>query len=75
MTIKLDLTRELPRDKVMARNPTLIGVIMGVRFYECAIHGDEAPLIAVTDTQCGYTDYYDMPNTDEFISDYNLVGA
>jgi len=75
MSIKLDLAIDLPRDEVMRHNPTLIGVIMGVRFYECPIHGDEAPLIAVTDTQCGYTDYYDMPNSGEFISDYNLVGA
>jgi len=75
MINKLDLGREFSREKFLARNPSLIGVIMGVRFYECVIHGDEAPLIAVTDTQCGYTDYYDMPKPDEFISDYNLVSA
>jgi len=65
MSIKLDLIRDLPRDKVMARNPTLIGIVLGVRFYECAIHGDEAPLIAVTDTQCGYTDWHDVPKDHE----------
>ena len=75
MTIKLDLGREFSREKFLARNPSLIGVVAGVRFYECVIHGDEAPLIAVTDEQCGYTDYYELPKLDEFVSDYNLVGA
>ena len=65
MTIKLDLIRDLPRDKVIARNPTLVGMVLGVRFYECAIHGDDAPLIAITDEQCGYTDFYDVPKDHE----------
>ena len=65
MTIKLDLIRDLSRDKVMARNPTLVGIVLGVRFYECAIHGDDAPLIAITEAQCGYTDFYDVPKDHE----------
>ena len=72
MTIKFDLIRDLPRDKVMARNPTLVGIVLGVRFYECAIHGDDAPLIAMTDTQCGYSDFYDVPKDHELA---NMVSA
>jgi len=72
MIIKLDLIRDLPRDKVMARKPTLVGIVLGVRFYECAIHGDDAPLIAMTDQQCGYSDFHDVPKDHELA---NMVSA
>ena len=66
MTTQFDIIdKDLPRDRVFARHPTLIGVVLGVKFYECPIHGDERPLIAVTKNQCGYSHWWDLPTPEE----------
>lgn len=56
------LYRKLNTAKVMAHNPTLIGTVLGVKFYEHPTRGDEAGLIAVDlQGQAWLTDWYDLP--------------
>ena len=52
--------RMLNRDKLLNRRPTLVGTVNGVRFYEHPVYGDEAPLVMVTETRCGLTDFWEM---------------
>lgn len=59
------ITRKLNREKVMAHNPTHIGTVGNVRFYEHPIHGDESPLIAETKTEFGLTDFWELPEITE----------
>ena len=54
--------RKLNKEKVMARNPELIGVVAGIRFYEHPAYGDESPLIADTGTEFGLTDFWELPD-------------
>lgn len=61
----LEIKKDIKREALFKRHPELVGVVAGVRFYECAIHGDERPLIAVTDELCGYSTFYDIPTIDE----------
>ena len=62
-----DTYRTLNLAKVMARNPTLIGVVSGIRFYEHPIYGDEAGLIAVQDGVAYQTCWFDLPDWNELI--------
>jgi len=73
-SIKLDLSADINRDKFFSYNPELIGTVAGVRFYECPWHGDEAPLVAVTGKQCGYSHWHDLPTANE-VADALEVGA
>lgn len=59
------ITIKFNREKVMSHNPTLIGIVAGVRFYEHPIQGDESPLIADTGTEIGLTDFWELPTLDE----------
>ena len=61
--LDIDIATTLNRDKVMSKNTTIIARVAGVTFYECPIHGDEAPLIAsVPDGRFGYSDFHDIPD-------------
>jgi len=65
ITINMDSYPEINKDKFLASNPTLIARSTFIDFYEDPIHGDEAGLVAVFDSQCRVTDLYDIPDQDE----------
>lgn len=72
MTINLmdfaALYRRLSATKVLAANPTLIGTVLGIRFYEHPTHGDEAGLIVIDLNGNAYqTDWYDLPRDCDLI--------
>ena len=52
--------------KFLAKNPTLICRIHGVRFYEHPTRGDESPLLAILpDGRLIRTDFWDRPHRDD----------
>lgn len=51
--------------KTMALNPTLIGIVNGVRFYEHPIYGDESTLIASKGDMFGISDFWELPDITE----------
>ncbi len=51
----------------MAHNPKLIGVILGVKFYENPIYGDERELIAVVGEKCFLTEFFELDDIDNII--------
>lgn len=62
------MTTELSKlaSEFLAKKPTLIGVVLGVRFYEHPTLGDEAPLVAICeDGKKRRTDFWDVPDFDE----------
>lgn len=59
------VTRKFDKAKTMAHNPTLVGVVAGIRFYEHPLRGDEAPLVADTGTEFGLTDFWDLPTLED----------
>lgn len=63
----LDIAKEINRQALFKHSPELVGVVADIRFYECAIHGDERPLIAVTADRCGYSYFYDLPSLNDLI--------
>ena len=63
--MNLEITRNIKREALFKRNPELLAVVGGIKFYDCPIHGDERPLIAVTDTACGYSCFWDVPALEE----------
>lgn len=65
--MSLEITKDIDRSAFFKRSPELLGVVAGVRFYECAIHGDERPLIAVTDSACGYSTFWELPEPSELL--------
>ena len=47
----------------LAKNPTLIGRVLGVDLYESPTYGDESPLIAITpDGRVKKTDHWELPS-------------
>lgn len=73
MTINLidfaPLYCKLSTTKVLSRNPTLIGTVLGIRFYEHPTLGDEAGLIAIDLSGQAYqTDWYDLPQDSDLIA-------
>ena len=53
--------------KFLSRNPTLIGVVGHVRFYEHPAYGDEHPLVQI-DSRTGkvsVSDHWELPSLDE----------
>ncbi len=57
--------RAINKGHLMAMDPTLVGEVGPYKFYEHPIWGDEAPLIAVGNNECGLTDYFDLPTLEE----------
>ena len=53
------------KEKMMSKNPTLIGCVAGIKFYEHPDYGDEYPLVAVKDDECGLTDFCELPELEE----------
>ncbi len=50
----------------IARNPTFIGRVLDVDFYESPIYGDEVPLVAITsDGELRHTHNWELPSHDE----------
>ena len=48
--------------KFMKKNPTLIGTVAGVKFYEHPVYGDEHPLLAITkEGKLKHTGCYELP--------------
>ena len=57
--------------KFLTKNPTLLGQVAGVYFFEDPTHGDEAPLIALCpDGKVRRTTFYDLPDCDEAVTAY-----
>ncbi len=54
---------------VLNHNPVLIGVLLGVKYYEHPLFGDESPLITIDYENKTYhiTDFYDMPSLQDVI--------
>jgi len=61
------ITKTLNREKLLNLKPTRIGTVNGVRFYEHPIYGDEAPLVMVTKTHCGLTDFWEMSDVHNYL--------
>ena len=60
--------KRIDKAKFMAKNPTLIGVVGALTFYEHPTYGDEIGLIAVSnivENLAIQTDYYDLPTLEE----------
>lgn len=49
----------------LSRNPTLIGTVAGVAFYEDPTRGDEVPMIAIVKGKKKFTEWYEMPEIGE----------
>jgi hypothetical protein len=62
------MTKEINKEKFMARNPDQIGIVGGVVFYEHPAYGDESPLIAIYEEKAYLTTQYEL---DDFISTLN----
>jgi len=63
------LYRRLSATKVLAANPTLIGTVLGIHFYEHPSYGDEVGMIAIDLSGVAYqTDWYDLPNDCDLIA-------
>lgn len=60
------------KEKVMAKKPTLIGCVSGIRFYEHPTFGDEYPLIASRGSEFGLTELWEVPTLEELV-DYELI--
>lgn len=55
--------------KVLAANPTLIGTVLGVCFYEHPSQGDDVGLIAIDLSGVAYqTDWYDLPRDGDLVA-------
>lgn len=59
------ITKKVNQEKLMKHNPSMIGMVLGIRFYEHPILGDESPLIAVTKDYCGVTEFYELPTRED----------
>ncbi len=75
---KLKMTESQPIHKIFAQkilnkkdflasNPTHVGTVADIRFYECPVRGDESPLIAIKGEHCVLTSDFDMPCADEML--------
>jgi hypothetical protein len=59
--------------KFIAKNPTLIGVVLGYRFYEHPTYGDEHCLMMITpEGKVKSSGWHDVPTLDELMSDLGL---
>lgn len=57
----------------LKRNPTKIGTVGGVDFYEHPVNGDESPMYAITNKgKLKITDFWELPNFDDVLYDSNL---
>lgn len=52
-------------DKFFAHNPTLIGVVSGIKFWEDPIHGDGRGMIAQDASGLYRTDWFDLPEPND----------
>lgn len=53
----------------LAKQPTLIGVVAGISFYEHPFYGDESPLICITrNGKVKKTDFWELPTIDEVLA-------
>lgn len=58
--------------KFLALNPTLIGTVLGVQFFEHPTYGDESPLLAMNKSGLLVdTGYYELPSFHE-VADLEL---
>ena len=49
-------------EKFFNRNPTLLGSVSGIHFYEHPVYGDESPLVAkLPDGTVGLTCHWEVP--------------
>ena len=53
------------KTKFLSAKPELIGIVNDVEFYEHPRLGDECPLIAIQGEQCGVSEFYELPSTEE----------
>jgi len=52
--------------KLMSRNPTLMGIVAGYRFYESPTYGDEAPFLMITpEGKLKHTDCFELPEAQD----------
>jgi len=65
--VNIKITKRYNKQKVMATKPTLMGVVIGIKFYEHPVFGDEVPLIADTDKQFGLSEFWEIPPLIELI--------
>jgi len=50
----------------LAKNPTHIGTVLGVDYFEHPTLGDEAPLVMIgTDGKVRHSDHWDLPTAEE----------
>lgn len=54
------IVTEIPKEKILSFGPTKVGEINGATFYEHPVLGYEAPLFMVTDNLCGITEFWEM---------------
>lgn len=61
-------SKEINLEKFMARQPELVGIVVGIKFYEHPLYGDEVALIAIRGNQCGYSHWQEIPSLDELLN-------
>ncbi len=62
---KIHALKILNKKEFLVSNPTHVGTVADIRFYECPKRGDESPLIAIKDEHCVLTSDFDLPCADE----------
>ena len=53
--------------RITALNPTHIGTVAGIRFFEHPTKGDESPMIVKSNGIWHLTDFWDMPTLEELM--------
>lgn len=59
-------------EKFMSKNPTLIGVVDGVKYYEDPDYGDEGPLMYVKGGKVFMSEFWDLPSLEEALGEMGL---
>jgi hypothetical protein len=57
----------------MGQNPTVIGVVGPVTYYEHPTYGDEAPMFFIEDGKLRRSEHWDIDSAQD--AQWNLVGA
>ena len=61
------LVKKLNNDKVNADNPTHVGTVMGVRFFEDPNYGDERPMLACINGDWYRSTCWEVPTLEEMV--------
>ncbi len=68
------IQKPIDKEKFFTKNPTLLNKVLGIKFYEHPIYGDEATLVVILPTgECGVTDFWEVPTAEELEDHLSLT--